>query len=411
MVRVGPEELRRACGWDGRVGNAMGLGTGSAGTFPAGNTVHYATLDGLRGVAAVAVVAFHAPAAVVAGWRPESAFLAVDFFFVLSGFVIAHAYDERLGRGLTGLEFLRRRVIRLFPLYLVASALAAMAAAAAVFVLHDASQWTAGKLLICVTLAAVMLPSPVTPLLFPLNDASWSLFFEFVANGIYATRVWQRGPLVTVVPALAVIGLVVLVTLCGTVDRGAQWDDPWWYALFGGGVRVMYSFTVGLLIYRHRAALPAPRIPVIALMIILAALLWVDPPGGWRPVFDLVFVLVLSPAIVAVGYRSAPRTRPLARFCGFLGSISYPIYVLHRPLTNIVAGSGHRLVHNHFVPQWHPIYGLAALALLVAVSALADKADMCVRRVLSALRRPAPMFSHKQHPATNARSASSEPTS
>lgn len=362
--------------------------TDAAGISTSGNTVHYPTLDGLRGVAAVAVVAFHAPA-VVAGWRPESAFLAVDFFFVLSGFVIAHAYDGRLGRGLTGLEFLRRRVIRLFPLYLAASALAAMAALAAVFVLHDANQWTAGRLLICIGLAIVMLPSPVTSLLFPLNDASWSLFFEFVANGIYATRVLQRDVLLMAVPGLAAIGLVVLVLLSGTVDRGAQWDDPWWYTLFGGGVRVMYSFTVGLLIYRHRAALRVPRIPVIALMIILAALLSVDPPVGWRAMFDLVFVLVLSPTIVAVGYRSAPRTRSLTRLCGFLGSISYPIYVLHRPLTNIVAGAGHRLVHSSFVPQWHPVYGLAALVLLIAVSTVADKADARARRALSALIRPA----------------------
>jgi peptidoglycan/LPS O-acetylase OafA/YrhL len=138
----------------------------------------------LARIAAVAVVASHAPD-VVAAWRPASAFLAVDFFFALSGFVIAHAYDERLGGRLSGFEFCRRRIIRLFPMYFVTSALAAIA----VFVLHDANQWTIGTLITCVALAAVMLPSRFTPLLFPLNDASWSLFFEFVDNGVYATRV------------------------------------------------------------------------------------------------------------------------------------------------------------------------------------------------------------------------------
>lgn len=308
--------------------------------FQVVHATHYATLDGLRGVAAVTVVAFHAPD-VVAGCRPESACLAVDVFFVLNGFVIAHAYDARLGHELTGRDFLRRRVVRFFPLYLIASALGTMAAAAGVVVLHDAHQWTARSLLIRAMLAVLMLPSPVTPLLFPLNDASWSLFFEFVANGIYATQMLRRGPLVTFVSTLAAIGLAVLVTSYGAVDQGAQWDDPGGTPCLGG-VRVKYSCTVGLLIYRHRAVLHAPRVLVIALLLILAGALWLDPPMGWRAAFDLIFVLVLSPVIVADGSKSAPQSRTMVRTRGFLGSISYPIYMLHRTLMNIVARAGPR---------------------------------------------------------------------
>jgi peptidoglycan/LPS O-acetylase OafA/YrhL len=89
----------------------------------------FPAMDGIRGIAAILVALFHFRATFlhydnnVIG----DGYLAVDLFFVLSGFVLAHAYEHRFARGMTTFEFMRARVIRLYPLYFVGLAIASMA--------------------------------------------------------------------------------------------------------------------------------------------------------------------------------------------------------------------------------------------------------------------------------------------
>ena len=73
-------------------------------------------LDGLRGLAALAVFGAHVPDPLLRDALPGCD-LAVDLFFALSGFVLAHAYFERLRKGMGVGTFFKRRVIRLYPLY------------------------------------------------------------------------------------------------------------------------------------------------------------------------------------------------------------------------------------------------------------------------------------------------------
>src|SRR6202790_2270034 len=90
---------------------------------------HYPILDGLRGTAAIMVVIYHLFEAYfpVVGHHPTPhGYLAVDFFFLLSGFVVGYAYDDRWGRmGLRG--FLARRLIRLHPMVILGSVIGAIA--------------------------------------------------------------------------------------------------------------------------------------------------------------------------------------------------------------------------------------------------------------------------------------------
>jgi peptidoglycan/LPS O-acetylase OafA/YrhL len=78
----------------------------------------FQTLDALRGVAALVVVVHHNHPMFT--WRPHHGYLAVDLFFVLSGFVLSYAYQDRLDRGWPTIKFLRARLVRLAPLYLLA---------------------------------------------------------------------------------------------------------------------------------------------------------------------------------------------------------------------------------------------------------------------------------------------------
>lgn len=88
-------------------------------TSPLSSKPRYEILDGLRGVAAMIVVAFHLIETYFEGQpviQPlNHGYLAVDFFYMLSGFVIGYAYDDRWGRMTTGL-FFKRRLVRLHPM-------------------------------------------------------------------------------------------------------------------------------------------------------------------------------------------------------------------------------------------------------------------------------------------------------
>src|SRR5688572_27186028 len=86
---------------------------------------HFQILDGLRGIAALAVVIFHFMEWIfpdISNNFIGHGFLAVDFFFCLSGFVIGYAYDDRIRKMGTG-AFFKARLIRLHPLVILGSVL------------------------------------------------------------------------------------------------------------------------------------------------------------------------------------------------------------------------------------------------------------------------------------------------
>lgn len=107
--------------------------TSAASAF-ADSKPHYAILDGLRGVAALTVIWYH----VFEGFATSPldqkfnhGYLAVDFFFILSGFVVGYAYDDRwagrrAGGGMRMRDFLKRRIVRLHPMVVLGSVLGAV---------------------------------------------------------------------------------------------------------------------------------------------------------------------------------------------------------------------------------------------------------------------------------------------
>src|SRR3954465_13086455 len=157
---------------------------------------HYQILDGLRGVAALTVVIFHTFEAYADENRFKQilnhGYLAVDFFFLLSGFVIAYAYDDRWGK-MTQWDFYKRRLIRLQPMVIVGNLIGA-----ALFYFQSSPIFplVAGtpvsKMLIVMLVGFTMVP--ILPSMdirgwqemHPLDGPAWSLFFEYVANILYA---------------------------------------------------------------------------------------------------------------------------------------------------------------------------------------------------------------------------------
>jgi peptidoglycan/LPS O-acetylase OafA/YrhL len=288
---------------------------------------HLLILDGLRGIAALAIVIFH-----FMEWIfPEGpknfighAFLAVDFFFCLSGFVIAYAYDNRMTK-IGVMEFFKKRLIRLHPLVIAGSVLGLLGF---LFDPFESSSLASdpGKLLLMFACSLLLIPLPIMEErffnLFSFNAPAWSLFWEYVANIIYALvlcRLNRRVLLALAVIASAGIGWI-------SYDAGnllGGWNgDTFWH----GGVRVAYSFLAGMLIYRSGWII-RNKLGFIGLAVLLS-LAFVMPFFSWNWLAEAIVVLIYFPILVSLGAGASLSPR-LTKICVFSGQLSYPLYMTH----------------------------------------------------------------------------------
>jgi peptidoglycan/LPS O-acetylase OafA/YrhL len=365
---------------------------------------HYPILDGLRGVAAVIVVIFHMFEAYSGGDHKRQilnhGYLAVDFFFLLSGFVVAYAYDDRWQR-MTLWEFAKRRLIRLQPMVVMGSIVGAAlfyTQGGTVFPLIAATPvW---KMLLVMLVGCTLIPLPVSmdirgwQEMHPLDGPAWSLFFEYVANILYALvlrRLSKRW-----LAVLVLLAGVFLVHLAVTAPQG---DVIGGWSLTGeqlhiGFARMLYPFLAGMLLMRAGLRLRLPAgFAMCSLLLIVALCL---PRFGsahhlWQNgLYDAVCILLVFPVIVAAGAGSAESEGQMQRVCRFLGELSYPLYITHYPLIYLYTA----YVIQHKTP---PARGAArGVVLFVAAVTIAYAClklyDEPVRRWLSArwlgLRQP-----------------------
>lgn len=317
----------------------------------------YEILDGLRGVAALMVVIFHLSEAF--SYDPvykhlNHGYLCVDFFFVLSGFVVGYAYDGRMKSGAMSFwTFCKTRLIRLQPMVLFGLLLGAM-----LFYFQDCAyypriaQTGLGTLLLYVVLGFFMIPN--TPgynirgneELFSLNIPQWSLIYEYVANLLYGLFVYRLGKkgLIALVLVFAVMltDSALSLNLFGML---APHEYPWSLNagftfnlehVYIGMARVGFSFFAGLLLCRIGKLIRVRHAFWICSFIIVAVVC-VENVGGyehplWDGIFNLGCTLLLFPLTVAMGAGSELIGRKSSAICNFLGKISYPLYLVHYPL-------------------------------------------------------------------------------
>ncbi|MEO0550330.1 MAG: acyltransferase family protein [Pseudomonadota bacterium] len=293
---------------------------------------YYPALDGLRGIAALGVVFFHlAQWTHTYNWFPRGD-LAVDFFFCLSGFVMAHAYAKRLRGRMSFSQFVEVRLIRLYPLIALSVGVAMTYTLAKRFV--DADSATVLEILFAATTDLLLLPNFFAPEqlspsgeVFPLNGPMWSLFFELAVNfGWALVFVWLTVSRTLWIALIAAIGMLAGGLYFGDLLLGDQVHNFGW-----GAFRVTYSFAAGLLVY-HLYAVRGIRFEasylLIAVLLVAGMML---PRSGTGLLFDALFVFVISPLIVLAGADVDGRGTSLSRN-RFLGELSYPIYVLHYPV-------------------------------------------------------------------------------
>lgn len=336
-------------------------------------------LDGIRGIAAIFVLMRHTSS--LWNFSVYRSYLAVDIFFILSGFVIAHAYDRRLCGGTLGLRrFVLIRLIRLYPVFLLSLLLCSALWAAKLVHQDVAAAGLLWQLAAAMALHALFLPAHMagSNALFPINGPYWSLFFELIANVLYgAVRplLSRRGHIALLICSSIVVAVVGY--LQGNLDFGYDWG---YLSMAGGLARALFGFFFGLLLYQsHEAFLQRLRgrlSPWLAIGAV-AAVLGSPSAGALDPWLDMLALLLVFPLCVLVGAQRPVAAGRLTAGLMVLGAASYPLYVLHRPVAQLLRGAlGH-------LPQ--PLGGLALAALVVALSVwLERRVDIPLRRALSA---------------------------
>jgi peptidoglycan/LPS O-acetylase OafA/YrhL len=345
----------------------------------------FTVLDGMRGVAALVVITDHVPSLTLMSLLPGR-YLAVDFFFALSGFVLAHVYGQRLAGGMPVRAFMRLRLIRLYPLYLFAALASALLMFASLAKGWIHAPWIDVAATMIFGLA--LLPTPqglaVFGMPFPLNGPSWSLFFELVVNVFYAL-IAPRLTWRLIAALLAVSGALLIVTAFwfGRLDVGFLWSN-----FAGGFPRVAFAFFAGVMVYWLRGAWLAPALPAWACVLAMVAIFAAPAHGIWRPAFDLAAAMVLFPILIAFAANARASGRMLAVYAA-MGLLSYGIYVLQTPVRDWTF-----LLLDKFTPSDIHLPGAARVAI-VAAATLATAAllhmvyDAPVRRFLARRNPPA----------------------
>ena len=348
--------------------------------------VHYAILDGLRGVAALMVVIYHIfeGYAFAGGGIIESlnhGYLAVDFFFILSGFVVGYAYDDRLGKSMKTKDFLKRRLIRLHPMVIMGAVLGA-----ATFCIQGSTQWDGTEIsislvmlsMLCAMLFILAIPGGCYEIrgngeMFPLNGPSWSLFFEYIGNILYAlfVRRLSTKQLTAIVVSLG-IGYTAFAVFdsSGYSNMGVGWTlDS--INFLGGMLRMLFPFSMGLLLSRNFKPFKVKGSFWLAssILIIIFAIPYIPSDGNicYNGILEAVCVTLIFPILVRLGASGSTADHKSTAICNFLGRISYPLYMIHYPIMYLFYAW---LIENKapaFAKTWQAALGVYVTCIILAL--------------------------------------------
>ncbi len=293
---------------------------------------HYPILDGLRGTAALLVVTYHLFEAyypVPANHPMHHGYLAVDFFYLLSGFVVGYAYDDRWER-MSMLEFFKIRLVRLHPLVILGVFIGAIAFWFDPYT-NGAQHVSLMKVTITMLIGFTLLPSPDVRgwgETHSLDGPCWSLLQEYIANIIYALFGQKMSKIVLWI-IVVIAGIVLTIVAIWHKDVATGWGyDSFWIAM----VRMMFPFFAGLLLFRTGKLIHVPSAYVLCSLLLIV--LFFIPTFKFNGIYEAACIIIAFPLIVAAGAGSKISDR-WAGLCKFSGAISYPIYILHYPFIYI----------------------------------------------------------------------------
>ena len=297
---------------------------------------HFEILNGMRGLAALVIVVFHFMEIIITDFSKifiAHGFLAVDFFFVLSGFVIAYAYDNRIAE-MKLKTFVKLRLIRLQPLVVIGSILGLLTFVFDPYTNIYAAYGFRETAMLFLT-SVFMIPYPVVSEryfnLFNLNAPSWSLFWEYVANLAYATILFKASKKILAI--FAFIGAAALFYISWQyLNLLGGWNGE---TFFHGFARIFFSFSMGMLIHRSGWIIKN-NLGLLGMCGLLMLAFLVPYNEQWTWLVEPIIVIFYFPLLVSLG-AGATLSNKYQKINKFSGDISYPLYMTHYPFMWIFA--------------------------------------------------------------------------
>ena len=373
---------------------------------------HYDILDGLRGAAALMVVWYHVfeGFAFAEGMNGveggglintfNHGYLAVDFFFMLSGFVISYAYDDRWNKMPLG-DFFKRRLVRLHPMIIMGAVIGLIAFLIQGGVKWDGSVTPMSGVVLAFFLTCCFIPAWPGAMhevrgngeMFPLNGPTWSLFFEYIGNICYALFI-RKFSTKTLAALIVVMGVIYLWVAIGNVSGyemiGIGWTVGDTVNVFGGFLRMIFPFSVGMLLARNFKPVKVRGIFWLAI-ILLFALFSVPffPSVGnicVNGIFEMCCIMLIFPVIVWLGASGMTTDKASTGVCKFLGDLSYPLYIVHYPVMYVFYGWLIKNQYYSLADTWQTVTCVYVLNVILAYAAL-KLYDEPVRRWLASKLR------------------------
>ena len=311
---------------------------------------HYHLLDGLRGVAALMVIWYHVFEGYAFGGGTtidtfNHGYLAVDFFFILSGFVIGYAYDDRWGKNFTMKDFIKRRLIRLHPMVIMGAVVGAIT-----FYIQGSVQWDGthiGISMVMLSLLCTIFFIPAMPgvgyevrgngEMFPLNGPCWSLFFEYIGNILYALfirRLSNKALTIVVVLLGVALASFAIFNVSGYGNIGVGWTLDG-VNFIGGLLRMLFPFSMGMLLSRNFKPMKLRGAFWICTLVMIAlfAVPYLEGTESicTNGIYEAFCIIIAFPILLWIGASGTTTDKKSTQICKLLGDISYPIYVIHYP--------------------------------------------------------------------------------
>ena len=319
--------------------------------------------DALRGIAGLLVPLFHIsePYGRIRSGCPAvpqvcgHGYLCVEFFLLLMGYMLAHAYDRRWKEGMGIGAFFVRRLLRLHPLVIsgVIIGVIVFFAQGAGCPLWDHGLRAFGPWGIAGLVAAglLFLPYPGSGFLVPFNPCAWTLVYEYLANILYALFVRRLGrvalAILSVVAGLWTASYVLHVDLNAlfgtssevlrvaaartqsTIEVGWSLDVHHFY---GASVRLFFPFLFGMFLARTGWKIRIPRGGLPICVVVFLLVLFTPMPFGGKlqnGAFELVALMVVFPLLLLIGAGTPVTHARTVAICAFFAELSYPFYMSH----------------------------------------------------------------------------------
>lgn len=351
---------------------------------------HFQVLDGLRGIAAISVLIFHFMEFAVPDYSKNliaHSYLAVDFFFCLSGFVIAYAYDKKIQQ-LSFWDFFRLRLIRLHPMVIIGALIGVICLVADPFG-NLYGQLGAAKTVLLFFSASLLIPYPAVPQrfynLFHLNPPTWSLMWEYLANIAYALILYRLSTKKLLLLLMGA-GLALFVTARLYSHLAVGWGIS---NALGGVARIGCSFLLGMLVCRLGFRIQN-KLGFVPIGLLLLATFFIPYMNRVNWFMDPVLVVVYFPFLIALG--AATTTSPFwSSVCKKLGDLSYPLYVIHYPFLWIFLS--YVEAEKPSPDQLRIVIPLAATGIIILAYLILTYVDVPIRRYLVRQNTPKPVSS------------------